>query len=66
LQVRGLVASIVASMEVLDLITWRNLAEVRNDLEERLASGNSTGRSPDIRRKNPLDSASFVDLVAAD
>ncbi|MGR9130553.1 hypothetical protein [Rhizobium leguminosarum] len=39
---RGLIASIVASMEVLDLMTRRNLAEVRNDLEERLASGNST------------------------
>jgi len=29
-------------MEVLDLMTQRYLAEVRNDFEERLASGNST------------------------
>jgi hypothetical protein len=40
LQVHGLIASIVALQEVLDLMTRHYLAEVRNDLEERLASGN--------------------------
>ncbi|MEX2692564.1 hypothetical protein [Rhizobium mongolense] len=39
LQVHGMIASILASMDVLDLMTKRYLAEVQNDFEEKLAAG---------------------------